>query len=189
MLSCPSLSPRVCSNLSQLNQCHPTISSSVSPFSSCPQSFPASESFLMSQLLSSASKYWSFSISPSNEDYCFLAVGGRSQAQRQVLSWSSKLWMDPGSKGTGIPEGERLGGVEDEIGTCYSYTWGESLVPTWRLHSKHPILQEWFLQPISLGCWEVLSHTQAPHWLVRVSLALLKGTIHPHSCLLKKGLL
>ena len=44
--------------------CHPTISSSVVPFSSCLQSFPASGSFQMSQ-----PKYWSFSftISPSNE--------------------------------------------------------------------------------------------------------------------------
>ena len=33
--------------------CHPTISSSVVPFSSCPQSFPASESFQMSQLFAS----------------------------------------------------------------------------------------------------------------------------------------
>ena len=33
--------------------CHPTISSSVVPFSSCPQSFPASESFLMNQLYAS----------------------------------------------------------------------------------------------------------------------------------------
>ena len=33
--------------------CHPTISSSVIPFSSCPQSFPASESFQMSQLFTS----------------------------------------------------------------------------------------------------------------------------------------
>ena len=42
-LPCPSLSPRVCSNLCPLSQwCHPTISSSVAPFSSCPQSFPAS---------------------------------------------------------------------------------------------------------------------------------------------------
>ena len=90
--------------------------------------------------------------------YCFLAVGDRSQAQRKVLSWSSKPWMDPGSKGTGIPEGKRLGGVEREIGTRDRYKSSESLVPTWRLHSKHPILQEWFLQPISLGCWEVLSH-------------------------------
>ena len=49
--------------------CHPTISSSVVPFSSCPQSFPASWSFPMSQLLIRWPKYWnfSFSISPSNE--------------------------------------------------------------------------------------------------------------------------
>ena len=36
--------------------CHPTISSSVVPFSSCPQSFPASGSFLMSQLFASGSQ-------------------------------------------------------------------------------------------------------------------------------------
>ena len=42
-LSCPSLSPRVCSNSCSLSQWHhPTISSSIFPFSSCPQSFPAS---------------------------------------------------------------------------------------------------------------------------------------------------
>ena len=39
-LPCPSLSPGVCSNSCPLSQrCHPTISSSVVPFSSCPQSF------------------------------------------------------------------------------------------------------------------------------------------------------
>ena len=51
--------------------CHPAISSSVVPFSSCPQSLPASESFPVSQLFASGEtpKYWSFSfnISPSNE--------------------------------------------------------------------------------------------------------------------------
>ena len=50
--------------------CHPTISSSVVPFSSCLQSFPASGSFQMSQFYSIRwPKYWSFSfsISPSNE--------------------------------------------------------------------------------------------------------------------------
>ena len=46
-----SLSPRVCSNSCPLSWwCHPTISSSVTPFSSCLQSFPASESFPVSQL-------------------------------------------------------------------------------------------------------------------------------------------
>jgi len=45
-LPCPSLSTRVCSNSSPLSQlCHPVISSSVAPFSSCPQCFPASGSF------------------------------------------------------------------------------------------------------------------------------------------------
>ena len=46
---CPSLTPRVYSNSCSLSQwCHPTISSSVVPFSSCLQSFPASGSFQMS---------------------------------------------------------------------------------------------------------------------------------------------
>ena len=46
----PSPTPRVHPNPCPLNRwCHPTISSSVVPFSSCPQSFPASGSFQMSQ--------------------------------------------------------------------------------------------------------------------------------------------
>ena len=53
-LPCPSPTPRVCSNSCPLNQwCHPTISSSVIPFSSCLQSFPASGSFQMSQFFAS----------------------------------------------------------------------------------------------------------------------------------------
>ena len=46
-----------------------TISSSAALFSFCPQTFPASGSFLVSQLISSAPKYWSFSFSnsPSNK--------------------------------------------------------------------------------------------------------------------------
>ena len=53
-LPCPSPSPRVCSNSCWLSRwCHPTISSSVVPFTSCPQSFPASRSFPMSSLFTS----------------------------------------------------------------------------------------------------------------------------------------
>ena len=48
---CPSPTPGVHSNSRTLSQwCHPTISSSVVPFSSCSQSLPASESFPTSQL-------------------------------------------------------------------------------------------------------------------------------------------
>ena len=68
-LPCPSLSPGVCSNSCPLSWwCHPTISSSVTPFSSCPQSFPASGSFPMSQFFASGGQsIWNFnfSISPS----------------------------------------------------------------------------------------------------------------------------
>ena len=74
---CPSPTPGVHSNPYPLSRwCHPTISSSVVPFSSHLLSFPASGSFQMSQLFSLFTlqlngwpKYWSFSfnISPSNE--------------------------------------------------------------------------------------------------------------------------
>ena len=53
-LCCLSIAPGVCSNSCPLSQwCHLTISSSVTPFSSCPQSFLASVSFLVSQLFTS----------------------------------------------------------------------------------------------------------------------------------------
>ena len=61
---CPSLSPRVCSNSCPLSQwCHPTISSSVAPFSSCPQSFSPSGSFSISWLFASGGQ--SIETSPS----------------------------------------------------------------------------------------------------------------------------
>ena len=70
-LPCPSPSPEACSNSRPLSRwCHPTISSSVPPFSSCPQSFPASGSFPVSRLFTSGGQgYWSFSFSirPSSE--------------------------------------------------------------------------------------------------------------------------
>ena len=51
---CPSSTPRVPPNPCPLSWCcHPTISSSVIPFSSCLQSFPASRSFQMSQIFPS----------------------------------------------------------------------------------------------------------------------------------------
>ena len=67
---CPSPTPRVYSNSCSLSRwCHPTISSSVVPFSSHLQSFPASRSLNESALCIRWPKYWSFSfnISLSNE--------------------------------------------------------------------------------------------------------------------------
>ena len=70
-LPCPSPIPRVYSDSCPLSRrCHPTISSSIIPFSSLLQSFPASGFFQMSQFFANRwPKYWSFSfnIRPSNE--------------------------------------------------------------------------------------------------------------------------
>ena len=65
-LPCPSLSPGVCSNSCPLSQwCHPAISSSVTPFSSCPQSFPSSGSFTMSWHFASGGQSIGASVSVS----------------------------------------------------------------------------------------------------------------------------
>ena len=79
-LPCPSLSPEVCSNSCPLSRwCHPTISSSVVPFSSNLQSFPASGSFPMS---------WLF------------ALGGQSTgASASVLPMSIQCWFPLGLTG------------------------------------------------------------------------------------------
>ena len=65
-LPCPSPTPKVHPNPHPLSRwCHPTISSSVVPFSSCPQSFPASGSFPMSQLFASGGQSIGVSASTS----------------------------------------------------------------------------------------------------------------------------
>ena len=63
---CPSPTPGVHPNSCPLNWwCHPTISSSVIPFSSCPQSFPASRSFQVSQFFTSGGQSIGVSASTS----------------------------------------------------------------------------------------------------------------------------
>ena len=65
-LPCPSPTPRAYSNTYKSSRwCHPTISSSVIPFSSCPQSFPASGSLQMSQLFTSGGQSIGVSASTS----------------------------------------------------------------------------------------------------------------------------
>ena len=74
--------PEVCSNSCPLTWvCHPTISSSVIPFSSCLQSFPASGSFPVSQLFASGNQSFrnsaSASVLPMNiQSWCPLKLTG-----------------------------------------------------------------------------------------------------------------
>ena len=101
----PCLSPtsRVYSNSSPLSWwCHPTISSSVIPFSSCLQSFPASGSFPMSRFLASDGQsigvLASASVLPMNIQNWFplgwpdlLAVQGESQESSPTPQFKSML--------------------------------------------------------------------------------------------------
>ena len=89
---CPSQTPRVHPNACPLSQwCHPTISFSVVPFSSCPQPFPASESFQMSQLFASDGQSTGVlaltSVFPMNtQDWCPLGWTGWISLQSKGLS-------------------------------------------------------------------------------------------------------
>ena len=63
---CPSPTPRIYSNSCPSSRwCHPAISSSVTPFSSCPRTLPASGSFPMSQLFPSGGQSNGVSVSAS----------------------------------------------------------------------------------------------------------------------------
>ena len=79
---CPSPTPGAYSNSCPLSRwCHPTISSSVVPFSSCLQSFPASGSFQMSQLFESSGQ------------------NIRASASSTVLPMNIQDWFPLGSTG------------------------------------------------------------------------------------------
>ena len=94
---CPSLTPGVYPNSCPLSQwCHPTISYSVFPFLSCPQSFPASGSFQMSQhftsggqsirVSASASVKFPMNIPMNIQDWYSLALTGLISMQSNGVS-------------------------------------------------------------------------------------------------------
>ena len=91
-LPCPPPTPRAYSNSRPLSQwCHPAISSSVIPFSSCLQSFPASGSFQMSQFFASGGQSIEASapasVLPMNiQDWSPLGLTGLISLQSKGLS-------------------------------------------------------------------------------------------------------
>ena len=101
-LPSPASAPGACSNSCPLSWwCHPTISSSVVPFSSCLQSLPASGSFPMSQLFTSGSQIIGASASPSIlpmniQDWFPLGTGWISLQSLGLLKYHSSkasiLW-------------------------------------------------------------------------------------------------
>ena len=95
-LPCLLLSLRVCSNSCPLSWwCHPTISSSVTPFSSRLESFPASGSFLMSWLFASGSQsigvLASASLLPMNIQDWFIDITNKIHLQQWAFILSVSL--------------------------------------------------------------------------------------------------
>ena len=126
-LPCPSLSSRVCSSSCPLSWwCHLTISSSVTPFSSCPQYFPASGSFPMSQLFT---------------------LGGQiiaASASASVLPMSIQDWFPFGLTGLisllskGSQESSPLPQFESISSLAFSFLHGPILTSVhdyWKNHS------------------------------------------------------
>ena len=119
-LPCPSPSPRACSNSCPLSQWFPpTISSSVVPFSSCVQSFPASGSFLMS---------W------------FFALGGQSigaSASASVPLMNIQGWFPIGLTGLIILQSKGLSRVFFNTTVQNINSLAFSLLYGWTLTSIH----------------------------------------------------
>ena len=126
-LPCPSPSPRGCSNSCPLSQwCHPTISSSVIPFPSCLQSFPASESFPVSQLFASGGQSTGASASsgvrPMNmQDWFPLGLTGLiSLLSRGISSITSSTTVR-----------------KHQFFSAQPSLWSNSHIHTWLLEKKH----------------------------------------------------
>ena len=129
---CPSPTPRVHPNLCPLSQwCHPAISSSVIPFFSCLQSFPASRSFQMSQLFAS---------------------GGQSirvSASMSVLLMNTQDWFSLGWTGWISLQSKRLSRVFSNTTVQKNKFFGTQLslqsnsnIYTWLLEKPEPWLDE-----------------------------------------------
>ena len=131
-LPCPSVPPRVCSNSCPLSQwCLPTISSSVTPFPSCPQSFPASGCFLMSQLFASVGQ----------------SIG--ASASVSVLPMNIQDWFPLGSTGLMSLQSKGLSRVfsnttvwKHQFFGTQPFLWSSSHIHTWL---DRPLLSKWCL--------------------------------------------
>ena len=122
-LPCPSPTPGEHPNSCPLSQwCHPAISSFVIPFSSCPQSFPASGSFQMSQLLASGGQSIGVSASTS-----VLAMNIQDWFP---LGWTG--WTFLQSKGLSIVFSNTIVQKHQFFGTQPSL-WPSSHIHTWLL--------------------------------------------------------
>ena len=140
--SLSSLSPRVCSNSRPLSRWFgPTISSSVTPFSSCPQSFPASGSFPMSWFFTSGAQSIgaSASVLPMNIQGWFPLGLTSLTSEKAVAPHSSTVaWK--------IPWTEEPGGLQSMGSLRVGHDWVTSL----SLFTFMPWRRKWQPTPVFL---------------------------------------
>ena len=139
---CPSPTPRVYTNSCPSSRwCHPAISSSVDPFSSCLQAFPASGSFPMSQ---------------------FFASGGqsiRASVSALVLPMNIQDWYSLGLTGWISLQSKGLTRVFSNI-TVQKYQFFSTQLSLW-LSSQHPFTP---LVGHCLGCYPNLCAPNCILW-------------------------
>jgi len=118
--SLPLPSPGVCLSSCPLSQwCHPTISSSVAPFSFCLESFPASVFSNKSAVHIKWPKYWSFSISPFKVLMHAAAIAAAKSLQSCPTLGSPRDGSPPGSPVPGILQVRTL----EWVAISFSNTW------------------------------------------------------------------
>ena len=172
---CPSPTPGVYPNSRPLSQwCHPTISSSVFLFSSCPQSFPASQSFQVSQLFESAGQNIGLSASTS-----VIPVNSQDWSP---LGWTG--WISLQSKGLSRVFSNTTVQKHQFFGTQLSLQ-SNSTIHTWLILILHPtptlrVFGTWpvwmlleMLAPNSYSCkcdWNPWSHIQSLCFIIGVTI-------------------
>ena len=140
-LPSPSPTPRACSNSCPSSQwCHPTISSSVVPFSPCPKSFPVSGSFPMSQFFASGGQSIgasaSASVLPMNiQDWFPLGWTGLITLQ---FKWLSRVFSN--TTHLKIISGGKSCTILKCIQTSLVVQWSELCLQS-RGHGFHPWLE------------------------------------------------
>ena len=135
-LPCPSPSPGACSNSCPLSPwCHPTVSSSVIPFPSWLQSFPALGSFLMSQLFTSGHQ----------------SIGAGASAASSVLPMNIQGWFPLGLTSLISLQSRGLPRVFSNITVQRRHSfgtqpclWSNSHIHTWLLEKP----QLWLYRPL-----------------------------------------
>ena len=118
---CPSPTPGVHSDSRPSNRwCHPAISSSVIPFSSCPQSLPASQSFPMSQLFTWGGQSTGVSASAS-----FLPKKSQGWSPSEWTGWISlqSKGLSRVFSSTTVQKHQFFGAQPSSQSNCHIHTW------------------------------------------------------------------